>query len=536
MLYRKLILILVLITGLTGMLRLSASTITITVTSAGDTYPYTNQLRAAINTANADTLHDYIINFNISTVGSAPVVIYLNSLLPPVGNKIVFDGTTQTVIIDGSALSSSSVGLIFNSISGAEVKGLYLRNFYEALVFSFCTNCKAYYNVINQNTHANIVLHSSDGCIVKGNYINTDINLTTFSRRSEEGIFFTSTTSDGAVGNVIGGTACGDGNIILHTGSEGIDNNPTLPSAPWMNVNNTYSGNVIYDNTFDAIELRSIANGNKAAPVIVTSGCHTIGTAAPGDTIQLFGSSGPAFGKKNANVYMKTVVADGSGNWAANFDFIPFPFITATATSTTHNTSELSPAKAITPSVLNFTHTGGLCTGTSITFTNISTSCGTGFTYKWNYGEAGDTNTTSTTHTYTAPGTYNVTLYMSPSIYCTPYAVTQQLIITDCCPTCGVLDFTVPTIVKTQQLHSPIHQRPVRELLHSNGILVTVAAMAAPIHIHMQQVEHTRSRFRSRLLTVVQKSTSQKQSPLVIVSRNAWIASDHFHRNKVFTS
>jgi len=455
MLYRKLILILVFTAGLTGFL---SATTTLTVTSAGDntTLPYTaGELRYAISTANAASSGDFIINFNIATTGSAPVVIHLNSLLPPLNKKIVFDGTTQTgyvtgaptAIIDGSSLSSSSVGLVFNSVTGGEVKGLYLRNFYDALLFSLCTGCKATNNVINQNSHGNIIIHESGECIVKGNYINTDANLTSFARRSEEGIFFTSTTSIGSVGNVIGGTACGEGNTILYTYSEGIDNNPTLPSAPWKNVNNTYSGNIIYNNTYDAIELRNVANGNKAAPVIVTTGCHTTGTAQPGDIIELFGSSGPASGKKNANVYMKSVTADGSGNWAVDFDFIPLPFITATATNSTHNTSELSPAKAITPSVLNFSNSTGLCTGTPITFTNISTSCGTGFTYAWNYGDGG-ANTTSTTHTYTTAGAYNVTLYMSPNIYCKPYSVTHALTITNCCPTCSVLDFTMPTVCR----------------------------------------------------------------------------------------
>ena len=434
---------------------------TFDVTSTGDHTSTVGELRNAINVIN-DPLSGagpFTITFHIPSAGT-PVTINLNSTLPPINGKTVYiNGTTQsgyvqgnpTVIIDGSnfynpaSSAGTPIGLSFNSVTSGKVEGLYIRSFYDAVFFSFCTNCEADYNVINNNRHSNILIHVSSGCTAKGNYLNTDFNRTVFSVNSEEGIYFTNNGTIGSTNNLIGGTACGDGNTIMNTGSEGIDNEPNGSSRPVYNVNNHFTGNTIFNNTFDAIEIRSIANHNKPAPVIVTTGCTTSGTSEPNDVVELFGSSGLTSSKKNANVYMKTVTADGSGNWTVNFDFIEFPFITATATNSTNNTSELTPAIAITPSVLDFTYPSALCVGAALNFNNISTSCAGSFTFDWNYGD-GSAITTSSTHTYSTVGTYNVTLFMHPNIYCKPYSITKTITISNCCPTCSPLDFTVPIL------------------------------------------------------------------------------------------
>lgn len=457
MLYRKLITLLFFVSGFGCLNRLSA-TVTVTVTSADDHTTLTSgELRYAIDAANNATLGPgpYVINFNIPS-GGGPVVIMLTATLPNIHTgSITIDGTTQAgysvgrpvIIIDGSNLpvGTNPRGLTFNNMESGTLEGIYVRFFTEGIALNLCTGCNVINNVSNQNTHTSIVLSNSSSCTVQGNYVNTDIDLTSFATKSEEGIFLTNTSNNSTHSNTIGGTGCGEGNVIMYTRSEGIDNNPSLPAIPGNNISNHITGNTICNNTYDAIELRDIANYNKVAPVIVTAGCTTSGTSEPYDVIELFGSSGPTYSKRNANVFMKSVTADGSGNWSATLDFIPFPFITATATNSAGNTSELSPAKDITPDPFGFTFPTELCENTEITFTNISSTCAGSYTYDWDYGD-GSGITSSDTHTYTETGDYVVTLFMHPDIYCKPYAVTHSVHIADCCPRCSELNFSIPTL------------------------------------------------------------------------------------------
>lgn len=434
--------------------------ITLMVTSTGDdvTYPYTNgELRWAVGEAGAYTGGGTItIKFNLPSDGMNPVVINLNKTLSLFENTTIIDGTSQpgyqtgnpTVIIHGTLIPNTamSTAFYFEHASHSKVLGLYIRNFYDGIVFDYgSTYCEANYNVINQNTHSNITIKSSDHCTVKGNFINTDVNLTHFTKNSEEGIFISNHTNDASNLNIIGGILCGEGNTIAYTRSEGIDNDPNLGAAPSQNASNIYTGNIIFDNALDAIELRDAANVNKNAPTILTTGCITTGIAEPGDIVELFGCTGPAGSKKNANQYMKTVVADAFGNWTVNFDFIEYPFITATARGSRYNTSELAPAKAITPSVLNFTYQLQLCLGEAITFDNISTSCAQNVTFEWDFGDGSGPSSVGT-HTYTPPGVYTVKLTMLPAIYCKVYTVTKTIAIANCCNKCKTLDFLVPSV------------------------------------------------------------------------------------------
>ncbi|MBU0766117.1 MAG: PKD domain-containing protein, partial [Bacteroidetes bacterium] len=67
------------------------------------------------------------------------------------------------------------------------------------------------------------------------------------------------------------------------------------------------------------------------------------GTSQPGDIIEIFGSTGA----ENANEYLQTVTADGSGNWTAQLMYTSFQNIVATATDTQGNTSSISLAVPI---------------------------------------------------------------------------------------------------------------------------------------------------------------------------------------------
>lgn len=419
------------------------SQITLQVNSAGDdvTIPYTSgELRWAIDQANAYTGGTRTIKFNLPSSGSNPVVINVKAPLPAIVKPTIIDGTSQAgyqvgkpmVVIDGILILPpiNPTGIQFSNTSFSKVLGMGIRNFHVALLFSFSNACEASYNVINQNSQSNITIYSSDECIIKGNFINTDVNLTRFSKNSEEGIFFSNDGRNGSAANTIGGILCGEGNTIGYTRSEGIDNNPS-GANPGLNISNTYSGNLIFDNIYDGIELRgspNAANINKANPIIEATGCTTRGTSRPNDIIELFGSTGPLNGKKNANQFIKTVVADNSGNWTASLDFIKYPFITATARDSRNNTSELSPAKAITPTNFSFAFPPNLCTGQPITFDNATTTCSGNVLFEWDFGD-GSALSPKGVHTYALPGTYVVKLIIPG---CPAQIITKTITVANC--------------------------------------------------------------------------------------------------------
>ncbi len=69
----------------------------------------------------------------------------------------------------------------------------------------------------------------------------------------------------------------------------------------------------------------------------------------------------------------------------------------------------------------NFTYTPNTCGSTDITF-NSSSSVGAS-TYSWNFGDGNTSTNGNPTHTYAAPGTYNVVLTINGSIASTPQSV-----------------------------------------------------------------------------------------------------------------
>ena len=75
-----------------------------------------------------------------------------------------------------------------------------------------------------------------------------------------------------------------------------------------------------------------------------------------------------------------------------------------------------------------FTYTNS-CTGSVVNFNNTSTGNGTASAaYTWSFGDNGLSNSTSPTHIYTTPGTYNITLIASNGVGCAD-TLTQQIII-----------------------------------------------------------------------------------------------------------
>jgi titin len=125
----------------------------------------------------------------------------------------------------------------------------------------------------------------------------------------------------------------GPRNMIVGNGADGV----------WI-VGSDASGNVVTqngigENVNDGIDLEGGANGGIVAPSITAQAPGTIsGTACSGCTVELF-ASGDTQGE--GWVYLGSAVAAG-GVFTVSLIFLPYPYVTATATDTAMGTSEFS--------------------------------------------------------------------------------------------------------------------------------------------------------------------------------------------------
>jgi len=174
---------------------LSTFIVTTAADNGDDTNPVAGSLREAIIENNADTGNPGVDTIDFNIPGSGLQVIQPQSQLPIITHPVDIDGYTQPgyagtplVVLDGAAAGSDATGLSINA-GISTVTGL----------------------VINDFDFAEISLAGSvelgDGDIIQGNYIGTDPSGNVASG-GYEGIAIQS------VGNLIGGTSPGAGNLI----------------------------------------------------------------------------------------------------------------------------------------------------------------------------------------------------------------------------------------------------------------------------------------------------------------------------------
>lgn len=295
------------------------------------------------------------ITFNITT-GTPPYVIDLKSQLPPINNpnnvSIKIDGTSQSgyspgnpvIIIDGynnNSLIPTGLYVFFNNVT---IKGLYFRNFnIQGLTFDFGNGCELSDCIVNRIYNNSIPTVDvwlggyETNLTLKSNIIGTDGALTNFGTPSNVGCDVGGSTHNCFIGT----GSSGDANIIAdHTGfgiffgNIGYDYSYSI----------LFSQNEIFNNpTAIYLGLARLHNNNsKPAPNInpITFLNNVTGTSQPYDKVELFGGTGP----QNANEYLKTVTADGAGNWSADLSANTYSYVTATATDNNNNTSPLSSA------------------------------------------------------------------------------------------------------------------------------------------------------------------------------------------------
>jgi len=255
-------------------------------------------------------------------------------------------------------------------------------------------------NVIAGNGLSGVGISEANDNLVIGNYIGTDVSGAVALANGRSGVLI----SSGAQGNVVGGTAGGERNVISGNGSKGvyiyasgtvsntvcgnhIGTDATGTAALGNQQGGVYigepiggaqgntigPGNVIAhnggsgvlvdgpDTTGNTITANSITananlgicdlNGGNAEltpPTITSATVYSVcGTACPNCAVEIFSDPGD-----EGQTYEGATTADGEGNFAWTGSVIG-PYVKATATDGAGNTSEfslpVSPAGTATP-------------------------------------------------------------------------------------------------------------------------------------------------------------------------------------------
>ena len=223
------------------------SPVTFTVGNTADSGP--GSFRQAIIDSNGRSSRDTIA-FNIP--GAGPHAIVLQTPLPIINNSVIIDGTTEpdyavgvpVIELDGSALPDA-YGLHITA-SSSTVRGLVINGFGAP---------------VGSTNGVGIVLESSTGHLIEGNFIGTDIT----GMNAKPNRFYGILMSD-ADTSTIGGTSAASRNIISGNGSSGL--NMISGSS-----NNIVSGNYIGLNRLGpaSSEMACTASARRPARVAMDS-------------------------------------------------------------------------------------------------------------------------------------------------------------------------------------------------------------------------------------------------------------------------
>lgn len=208
-------------------------------------------------------------------------------------------------------------------------------------------------NIISGNaSHGIETFGTTDGLVVQGNFIGTDVSKTIDLGNLGDGVHLFSSH------NTIGGLSQGAGNVIAFNGNSTSGNVAGI--AMVLNVaNNTIYSNSIFSNVGLGISLGGSGNQNQQYPTLTaasTDGTNTVITGSlnlsvPSSTynVQFFSNAAAdpsGFGEGQTLLGTAQVTTDGNGN--ATFtrslpvSIVPGSFLSATATAPNGNTSQFS--------------------------------------------------------------------------------------------------------------------------------------------------------------------------------------------------
>jgi CSLREA domain-containing protein len=205
-------------------------------------------------------------------------------------------------------------------------------------------------NVIGRGTGGQEFLGGSDGIQVASGVTGVVITGNTVANTANSGIRI-----DDADMSVIGGDSAAEENSIVNGGGAAIAITGTASGNQIKR--NTGAGNagLFIDLGDDGVGNPGPMQGGIAAPVITAAGpLLARGTATAGATVRVFSKATSADGELEA--YLGSAVADGSGQWRADYGAGPIPLpdakrVVATQTDALDNTSELSDPFALTDAV-----------------------------------------------------------------------------------------------------------------------------------------------------------------------------------------
>jgi hypothetical protein len=189
-------------------------------------------LRVAINTANSDSVPTTITFDPTVFPAAAPATILLASQLPALaGPGDVIDGTGSGVILDGSALSGSEVGIRVRA-SDIAVIGLTIQNFPEQGIQVQPPGAAGGQSVTGVVISGNTIVNNQDGLRVSGqtgpgNIVQVDVLNNFLDLNRDDGIFVRGSNDRPAGGGNNGNTVdiVLDGNSIFR--SEGVETGGT---------------------------------------------------------------------------------------------------------------------------------------------------------------------------------------------------------------------------------------------------------------------------------------------------------------------
>jgi hypothetical protein len=355
-----------------------------------------------------------------------------NSVTGNASGSQVISGNLVGVAITGTA---SSLNLVAGNLIGTDKSGLApLPNAQEGVLIDSANGntiggtTAAARNVISANhVGLRITGASASSNVVQGNFIGTDITGVSPLPNETSGVVIDVKAS----GNMIGGSTTAAGNVIAFNPGDGV-----LVATGFFNSILT---NSIFSNGGKGIHLTNggnpnepVANQNQPAPVLtsidsVLSGTRISGTlqGTPSTpyTIQFF--SNPLAGPEGKTFLGQiSVTTNGSGQ-AVFTGNLPVtldpnqPFITATATSASGNTSEFSTSGSLAPLTVAFSmasYTVSQSAGTAtitVVRSSDNTTASVSYTTSDGTAEAGrDYITSSGTLTF-APGQAQETFTVS---------------------------------------------------------------------------------------------------------------------------
>lgn len=208
-------------------------------------------------------------------------------------------------------------------------------------------------NVISGNTKQGIEINDdgTSGNLVQGNFIGTDVTGAAPLGNAREGIHMVNASN-----NTVGGTAAGAGNIIANNNGDGV--------LVDHGVGNAIQANAIFSHTGLGIRLINGGNNNQAFPVISSATSNETGTTVEGTLqsapqsiffLEFFDNSvcNPSgFGEGESWLGVSNVSTDDTGYASFSLFFPtsvdPGKFLTATATSSTGDTSPFSQCVEVT--------------------------------------------------------------------------------------------------------------------------------------------------------------------------------------------